>query len=185
MIKDMKKIKMQKINKVLKNKHAQEEILGFVLIILIVVVAAVFLLAMSLNKPAEQKESTEARNLLQSVLAYTTNCAVRYEPEYYSIQDLISSCYSGENCENLGLTSCEVLNSTLLGLFSSGLGNLEVLKVSRINAYSFSAVTEDNSTLISVSAGNCSFSEYGAYQPIETSGGKINIFLKLCYGSNA
>jgi len=163
-------------------KKGQEEILGFVLIILLVVVAGVILLAMQLNKPAEDIKSIEARNLLEATLAYTTDCAVRYVPEYSSVKDLIGNCYSGYDCSNLNKGSCMVLNDTLNNLLSSGLE--KEFESGKINSYSFDIKGEDNSTIISLSKGNCAKSlAYGAYQPLDTNNGKVNLFFKLCYSN--
>jgi len=171
--------------KILKGKKAQEEILGFVLIILLVIVGGVIFLAITLNKPVEEQQSLEAENLLQTVLSYTTNCAIQFEPQYDSIQDLIGDCYSGFSCSNLGANSCEVLNSSLNSILTASLGNVEILKTSKITAYTFEIKAEDNSSISSIPvifSGNCTNKlEYGASQPIETNSGKLNIFLKLCY----
>jgi hypothetical protein len=173
----MKQIENKKIA-----RKAQEEMLGFVLIILLVVIAGVILLAVNINKPAEERKSTEARNLMESVLAYTTGCAMDYEPNYKDVKELIGSCIDGADCANSDVSACDALNLTLFALFDSSLD--KEFKSGRINSYSFSVSGKDNSTIISLSKGNCSKSVvYGAYQPLISSGREVNLFFKLCYSN--
>ena len=116
MEKQMKNKKSEKINrKTLNkfNKKAQHEIIGFVIIVVIVMVAGLFFLSFSLrrNKTSIQS-SAEISNLIEASMYYTTECAIDYLPKYDNFQDLIKSCYNQEICLD-GRNSCAVLNKTL------------------------------------------------------------------------
>jgi len=109
--KKSKKIKRKSLNKF--NKKAQHEIIGFVIIVVIVIVAGLFFLSFSLrrNKTSIQS-SAEISNLIEASMYYTTECAIDYLPKYDNFQDLIKSCYNQEICLD-GQDSCVILNRTL------------------------------------------------------------------------
>ena len=71
------------MNKVgsLKNKKSQEEIVGFVVVIVLIAVIALVFLGLSLTKKQEPIESRQVSNLLGAMLQYTTDCSV-YKPAY-------------------------------------------------------------------------------------------------------
>lgn len=93
-----------------RDKLAQEELVGFALIILIVGVIILVFVASGLNKSDEGPvESYEVEGFLQSALQYTTNCEEIFGNA--SLQDLIISCERGDFCGNEN--SCLLLNQTL------------------------------------------------------------------------
>ena len=97
-------------------KKAQEEIMGFALIMIIVAVILLILLGFSLrNTQKHTIESYEIRNFIQASLQYTSDCRDNNDLEYLSIQDLISDCDKRFNCLDERDT-CKVLNSTLTGI---------------------------------------------------------------------
>lgn len=93
------------------NKKAQEEMVGFVLIIILVAVILLAFLAFSLNKPQKDTiESYEVENFIQAFLQYNSDCG--NDLEYYSMQDLIFECDLKNKCSD-EKDSCDVLNTTL------------------------------------------------------------------------
>ena len=71
------KIKQRKeINKklILENKSAQEEMVGFGLIIVLVAIIFIVFIAIYLKKPVEVTEDYEIGSFIQSTLQYTTIC---------------------------------------------------------------------------------------------------------------
>lgn len=90
-------------------KKAQEEMVGFILIVVIVSVILLVFLIPSLNKSDTEVESYEVQGFIQSFLQYTTNCEKSFGKQ--SVQDLIFACESGEMCGNQD--SCEVLEEIL------------------------------------------------------------------------
>ncbi len=97
-----------------KSKIAQEEMVGFVVIIVIVSVVLLILLGFLIKSPNnEAVKSYQVENFIQSALQYTGSCET--EIEFLSVQDLMVSCDSSETCLN-GKNSCDVLNETLKGI---------------------------------------------------------------------
>ncbi|PIN80567.1 hypothetical protein COV16_00590 [Candidatus Woesearchaeota archaeon CG10_big_fil_rev_8_21_14_0_10_34_8] len=100
-------------------KKAQQEILGFVLIVSLVVVITVIFLGFSLRKPnlSADQQNIDVENFLTALFDYTTNCTLR--TTLASMQDVIKACYLGQTCSQ-GFSACSYINSTLI----------EVLKLS-------------------------------------------------------
>ena len=97
----------------MKNKKAQEEMIGFGLIIIIVAVIVLVFLAVSLNKSKEEDLGpNEVNSFIQATLSYTTSCAEN-PGDYYSIQKLITECVNYESLCLDERRTCDVLNSTL------------------------------------------------------------------------
>ncbi|MCK9596859.1 hypothetical protein M0R19_06740 [Candidatus Pacearchaeota archaeon] len=93
------------------NKLGQEEMIGFVLIIVIVTIIILVFLSFSLRKSQnEVVESYQVNGFIQSFLQYTSDC--RNDLEYLSVQNLIFSCRDGGTCLDKR-DVCKVLNSTL------------------------------------------------------------------------
>ena len=109
---------MIKKNKMIKNKRAQEEMIGFVLIIIMVAIIILVFLTVSLRKSSNSTESYEVESFLQSLSQYTTDCAINYYPNYLDLKDLIKECSNNEICLDLKNT-CDVLNQTLEDLLDS------------------------------------------------------------------
>lgn len=105
----------------MKQKKAQQEIIGFVLIVVIVMVIGVIFLSLSIGRggPTEQT-SIQVTNLLESSMHYTSDCVISFIPQYESGEDLVKSCWEDEKCLDERLT-CEVLNSTLKQIINKGL----------------------------------------------------------------
>lgn len=78
-------------------KKAQEEMVGFVVIIIIVAVILLFLLSFSLKKDLKESvENPEVDSFIQASLQYTTDC--RDNLGYFDVEDLISECSHGSVC---------------------------------------------------------------------------------------
>lgn len=93
-------------------KKAQQEILGFVLIVVLVVIIAVIFLGFSLRKPNLNlnQQNIDAENFLTALFDYTTNCTLR--TNLASMQDVIKACYNGENCKE-NMSACSYVNTNL------------------------------------------------------------------------
>jgi len=98
-----------------KNKKGQEEMVGFGVIILLVVIIGLFFLWFSFSKPkAQNLDDYEAKSFLNSMLQYTTVCK---DPgrDYKAVNDLFYWCYDHTpwtECKG-GIDACETLNKTL------------------------------------------------------------------------
>lgn len=96
-----------------KRNKAQEEMVGFALIMIIVVVILMIFLGLSLkNKNKAIVESYEAESFINAILDYTTDCRDSSNLEYLSIKKLIFECYNNEKCLDNRQT-CDVLRTTL------------------------------------------------------------------------
>ena len=165
-----------------KKKRSQQEIVGFVLIVGLVMVALMVFIVISLRKPAKMKESVEVENLLSAVMKHTTECAIVYEPDYDSIQDLIKSCYDNEKCSNLNKMACDYMNETFVNIMDA-LMQTE----SQVSAYQLDINYEDSEgiearNMLTLYKGNCSGGTVaGAQELISVETGKILIRLRFCY----
>jgi len=180
-----------KINKF--NKSGQNEIAGFVLIVLVVTIMGVVFLSISLgSRSVERETSLEVSNLLESGMYHTTDCAINYIPQYRNVQDLIKECYkdrSGNFRECLGGGDvCESLKTNMKSLIDRGLlvGESSPNKAYRVDIY-FSDDNAQNEEILSFEEGqfsNCS-SIVGGSHPIPVSSfgfGKIETELLVCKG---
>jgi len=103
---------------ILNNKRSQQEIMGFVLIVVIIVVVGVVFLGISLRKaPALNTEDLEISNFLTSSTKYTTDCVLD-PPLPADLKEVIGACYAGKTCID-GRLACDVLNKTYLDILNS------------------------------------------------------------------
>src|SRR3989344_6232856 len=96
-----------------KNKKAQEEMVGFALIIIVVSIILMIFLAFYLNREPKKEtvESYEAESFTQAFLQYTTSCTDNFE--FLNVQDVIYECDIRNTCAN-GEDPCEDRKSTRL-----------------------------------------------------------------------
>jgi hypothetical protein len=59
----------------MKNNKAQQEIVGFVLIVVLVMIGLMIFLVISLRTSPESGESLEVSNMLNAIMKSTTKCA--------------------------------------------------------------------------------------------------------------
>ncbi len=131
-----------------KNKKAQEEMVGFGLIIIIVAVILLVFLGFSLrNQQKESVEDYEINSFIQAFLQYTTDCEDNLE--YLSIQKLIFDCKNSEKCLD-GRDSCEVLNSTLIEIIEE---SWEVGEDRPIKGYEL-RISSDEAEILFLEKGN-------------------------------
>jgi len=159
-----------------KSKKGQEEIIGFVLIVLLVTVIAIVFLAISIRKPSERLPSAELESFLQASMRVSTDCSISAE-RIYSFKDVIVSCgESNEKCLN-NKTACETLNETASSLLNKA---WNVCTDCPTKAYKFSVLDENNRTLASINQGNCSGTRTYSQVPLPSFSGKIMIELEIC-----
>lgn len=166
-------------------RKTQQEIVGFVLIVVIVVIIGLFLLVYYLRQPVAEYKSPNVQNFLQASMLYTTECSISIEP--LNIEYLTKSCYKNEKCLNEKM-ACEVLNDTLSTLLHE---SWLVSSEKPVNAYSLIVyyVETDKETLeevnrqdiLELKEGNCTGSKAGAERLISSSPGNIVVNLEICY----
>ncbi len=165
------------------NRRGQEEIVGFVLIVVIVAVIFLVFLGITLRKapPATEKDSRDAYQFLESLTSYTTDCAVSYEPAFSDIGDLTRECYSGSICLS-GLSACQVLNRTLQETIMS---SWKVNPNGPVKGYLFNSTYSSSQSrgkeIMMVKMGNCTGRIIGAENFFAAPPGRITNTLKICY----
>jgi len=93
-------------------KRGQQEIAGFVIIVVLVVVVALIFMVISFRNRDSASNSVEVGALLHALLEQTTECVVR-EPLPLNFGELIRETYGGiPSCRN-GETTRDYLNRTL------------------------------------------------------------------------
>jgi len=169
MNKPYKKIKV-------KNKKAQEEIVGFAFIVIIIAVIFLIFVGFSIRKPSvEPKESYQVDSFLQAALQYTTSCALGYEPNYLEIRKLISACNDREICLN-GEDSCVVLRITLAEILEKSwpVGEESHIKGISLNITSISG----GGKIMEIKDGNLTNNYRGAIQSLPEG---IDVILNIHY----
>lgn len=170
----------------LTSRKAQEEIVGFVVIVLLVVVIGVIFLVLSLDNPASIEKSKDISRLLDSVMEYSSECTHdNYNVNYRNVRDLLKSCYSeaGKKCSD-GKEVCSVLNETLKGIFDDSLG---IGEESKKKGYLFRAefslnATENGKEILRLGKGNCSSNSYIEGENFfAVNKGSITSILQVCY----
>ena len=165
----------------MKNKNAQQEIVGFVLIVVLVVIGLMVFLIISIRDSPEQEKSIEVGNMLDSIMKQTTGCAIVYEPDYDDFEDLFKSCYQGDKCSNLDVDACDYLNDSL----SEVLGGMFATEAT-ISAYQIDFFVKDGEAqdgLLRIFEGNCTGSVSSAQRSISASPDSLVVQMKVCMGS--
>ncbi|MDD5012677.1 MAG: hypothetical protein PHQ66_03490 [Candidatus Nanoarchaeia archaeon] len=157
------------------NNKGQEEIVGFVVIIVIVSVAMIILLWFLLNSPSESAvENFEIESFIQTTLQYTTSC--EGQVEFLSLQNLIIACNEGGKCLDES-DSCVVLNETLKEIIES---SWPVSEQSAIKGYKLNVYIEDLEAL-QIQKGNETTNYKGAFQDFARSGKDYKVSLNVYY----
>lgn len=156
------------------SKKAQEEIIGFGIILLLVAVVGVIFLSISLNKNSQEGgvEDYEASSFLKAMLETTTNC--EKNAEYVSVKDLIFECQRKYVCFNEE-NSCEILNDTIENIMeeSWNVGNNTPVKGYEL------IVDSEEGRMINLTEGIATNSYNGASQSYTKTREKADIFLKI------
>lgn len=100
------------------NKKAQQEMVGFILIVVLVIIIGMVFLIISLNKQQEVRSNIEIDSMIDVIFATKTSCAIGYIPNYDSVKDLIRSAYLNKKCVD-GVSAYSALNSSLDSIMQS------------------------------------------------------------------
>jgi maltodextrin utilization protein YvdJ len=159
----------------MKNKKAQEEMVGFAIIMIIVFVILLILLMLYLSNSPNQEiiESYEVESFIQAFLQYTTDC--RDNIKYLEVSDLIISCKENRKCSD-NRNSCEVLNQTLQKMIEE---SWQVEKESSCKGYEVK-IQDASEEIFYIKKGN-STNYYKAGSQRLSKGGEIGVNLKIFY----
>jgi len=159
----------------LQNKKAQEEMVGFAVIIIMVAIIILVFLGLSMNKSeSDLVESYELESFIQSALQYHTSCY--YNWKYVDVKDLIFRCSNEHSCED-GVDPCLVLNNTLKDIVGE---SWKVEGDRPVKGYEMQ-VFSDGKEIIMFDKGNITNNYKGTLQDLTKSGVNIEILLKVYY----
>ncbi|PIN94658.1 hypothetical protein COU53_02650 [Candidatus Pacearchaeota archaeon CG10_big_fil_rev_8_21_14_0_10_30_48] len=175
------------------NKKAQEEMVGFVLIVVIVAIIAVIFLGISLRNSGGDvgDESEKIGSFIDVVSQTTTKCEIP-TAHFQDVGNLISKCSQGKLCdgcdgETCGTTksACEVLKNTLTEAMKS---SYVVSEGSYVKYYNLTLYYElDNELLIEpIIMGpqdNCLGDLLFNERPVYSGGEKIKLSLEVCFNN--
>lgn len=166
----------------IKKKKAQEEIVGFVMIVVIVAIIGLIFLGITVRNKSEplEKKSKDVSRFLESAMEYTTSCAIRNEPDYSSIGELLKNCFNKDKCIS-GQDACAALDSTISALINSA---WKVGPDRPVKGYKFNSTYVSSSTtagILFISKGNCSLNLIGGEYITPAPPGNIKAELKICY----
>ncbi|MBT4258143.1 hypothetical protein HOD88_03110 [archaeon] len=159
----------------IKNRRAQEEMVGFAAIIILVAVIILIFLGFSMrNTNKEVVESYEVESYLEAVLQYTTECEDYLD--HLTIKQVIFSCEQEEACQN-GEDPCEILESTLGDISSAAwpYGEERPIKGYVLN------ITVEGRELESIFQGNQTNNRKASSQSFVKSGNQIKLFFEAYY----
>jgi hypothetical protein len=164
------------------NKKAQNEIVGFVMIVVIVIIIGVIFFSLSIGRGGTSRQtSAELAHFLSATMQYTTNCSTSYLPVYENIGGLTKACFDEEVCID-GKNPCKELNQTLDKIIRESLG---VSEQASKKAYHLNIYYNDSAgiePIINMSQGNfekCA-SQPGALESLDKKPGAINLELEIC-----
>ncbi len=163
-------------------RKAQEEIVGFVLIVVIVAIIFLVFLGIAIRQPGTTtpKESRDVAQFLGSIMEYTSECTVSYEPAYLDLGELLKECYTDSECRS-EREACEVLEETLKAAIST---NWKIGPERPVKGYVFnSSYVSEGITreVIYVSDGACGTERVGAEYLTPVYPGNIRSVLDICY----
>lgn len=151
-------------------KKGQEEMVGFIVIIIIVGVIALVLLSIGMRKTPETKSSQEINDFVYSAFQYSVDCDTAS-----NFQELIIACSRMERCNEKN--SCEIVKELAKDMIE---GSLRVGSDQQYKHYMFK-INSGNETLVFLASGNQTTSSIGTSARIITSRENINVSLKLYY----
>lgn len=167
------------------SRNGQEEIVGFVVVVVLIAIVALVFLSFSLRKEVPTRASTTLTQFVEALSEYTSNCSLSRAPDYASVGELYRACYQGTSCAD-GASSCLILNQTLSALLDSGLkvGQERPLGGYRMRVTfleNMSANQENSRPLLLLASGNCTAgTRIGASDFRYALGGTLRASLSTC-----
>lgn len=162
----------------MRNK-AQQEMVGFVLIIAIVIIGLMVFLIIVSKGGGEAIKSLEVDNMLSSILKKSTQCAINFVPQFDNIEDLFRHCYQNKKCANIEKNSCVFLNDTLKDVLEQVTASEATIKAYQLD---FSERTDEGEkSILRILGGKCTNATILASQRNIISGtNNLIVRLTLC-----
>jgi hypothetical protein len=158
-----------------RNKKAQQELVGFVMIIILLVVIGIVFLGFSLRQKPEPVEHQESMMLdtMFAILSYSS-CET-------NMRQLIKDCYNEPSKDCDGVLVCSHVNKEFSAMLDSVLG--EDIADAFVHGYVLNITAQDqqNTEIMSLEKGNTTGNYFGAEIPIPSSGTDIIFNLRYYY----
>lgn len=178
----------------IKCKKAQQEIMGFTLIVVLVVIIMLVFLTISVRKSKSEIgkisiEDAEISNFLSASMGYTTDCVIN-EPFYADLEDLVKECRQGaeSSCAD-GRKVCGVAQGEYEKMISELWlsGESRHIKYTKLSAY-YEADGIKSEPFITAESGSsqsagCAVRRAGKRR-IDTYPGSIIIEMEICKAGN-
>lgn len=160
------------------NKKSQQEIVGFVLIVVLVIIGLMVFLIISVRNSPEPVNSLAIENMLASIMKHTTGCAIVFEPQFDSFEDLFKSCYEEDECSNLGRPACDYLNESLRIVVKDLMDSEATVGAYQVDF--FVKDDEGQQGLLRITEGNCTGSVLAAQRSIVSGSESLVVRIKTC-----
>ncbi|MCK4649922.1 hypothetical protein KAT36_01690 [Candidatus Pacearchaeota archaeon] len=163
------------------NRKGQQEIVGFVLIVVLVMVGLMVFLVISVRDVTETEDSLEVLNMIGVLMRTTSECAIVYEPDYDDFEDLFKSCHKNDRCSNLDRSACDYLNESF-GDVVDALMRSEA----DVEAWDVEFFVKDGGEMLGFwdsESGNCTGRVEGAQRSIVSGGESLVVRMRVCRGS--
>jgi len=157
------------------SKKAQEELIGFGIIVVIVFVILLVFISIYVRRPQENSQNYEIESFISATLDYTSSCE-ETRKGFLSVKDLIFECYDNETCVG-GKSSCEVLGTTVEGISKE---SWLLTENSETKGYVIN-VTGNGRNLASLSKGNKTSNSKGYQESLFKSGISVKVLFTI-YG---
>jgi len=157
------------------NKKGQEEIIGFVMIIILVAVILLIFVGFSLRSGQTQDvESYEVESFIRAILQHTTECKDNFG--YLSVDRIIFECMNKGVCAD-DRSACEALTESLEGITS------EAWRIENrpVEGYKLEVLLEGEPLIEEIFEGNESKNHKGAVQDFSKGGNSIQVFFRAYY----
>ncbi|HVY01945.1 MAG TPA: hypothetical protein VHA12_04245 [Candidatus Nanoarchaeia archaeon] len=166
-------------------RKGQEEIVGFVAIIVIMALVVVFFLGISLrNQDQSLGESKALSQFIESTKKFTSDCDLGLKERYANLEDLVVECYRNNDgqCVN-GKKVCEVYNETMTKIIESNwkIGEERPIKGYIWNVSYDKTIKNENVVLLSNGSCNGQYKEEESLSPDSLSGGTFVSRFRTCF----
>jgi len=165
------------------NNKAQEEMVGFAVLIIIVAVVGVLFLSFMLGRHSSTEiSSLSVQQFSEALVHATSECNLGAWPKLSSFSDVIDACYNAPSalCDN-GISACQYLNSSIIEITNTA---WPISPDSPFVEASFSLlfkdrISKEEKEFSSLQFKNCSGSSMGGESIIPDSRKKGNFILRI------
>jgi hypothetical protein len=165
------------------NKKAQEEITGFVLVVVIVSILFVIVFGIFVRSRGniEYTNDKEISSFLNAVMQETSDCT--NNDNYLRVSELLKECNDNKNFECSGVKVCDKLKSDFASRIeeSWNFNETGLRKGYILNSTYFAKNARSSENVLQISKGTCQKSYTGALTDVVTSSGIVKIDLKICF----